>query len=214
MLKEFLNWLKLLLEKLDKKRDQALFVFIKKCWPRWLAPNYLTYVRLIIGVLLFILLFYYGVENKALIISLFVIGVLTDLFDGSVARCLNMETKFGAIIDPAADRIIILPIAIYSLINNYHWLLLALLILEIINGLASTYAITKDIEDAPNVFAKTKMVIQSVAFGLILVVWPQTPGLIIVDALWLSAIFFIIAIFLKIINFNFPKLNKRVEIKK
>lgn len=213
-MRNFLNKFKLFLEGLDKKRDQILFVFIKKYWPRWLKPNHLTYVRLIIGVLLFILLFYYGIENKTLIILLFVLGVLTDLFDGSVARCLKMETKFGAFLDPIADRIIILPIAIYSLIGGHHWLLLTLLILETINGLASIYATANNIPDDPNIFGKTKMVLQSIAFGLILIFWPQEPGLLIINILWLSVVLKILAVFLKIINLNFPKLNKKVKIKK
>lgn len=213
-MRNFLNKFKLFLEGLDKKRDQILFVFIKKYWPRWLKPNHLTYVRLIIGVLLFILLFYYGIENKTLIILLFVLGVLTDLFDGSVARCLKMETKFGAFLDPIADRIIILPIAIYSLIGSHHWLLLTLLILETINGLASIYATANNIPDDPNIFGKTKMVLQSIAFGLILIFWPQEPGLLIINILWLSVVLKILAVFLKIINLNFPKFNKKVKIKK
>lgn len=202
------------LEKIDRKRDLILFVFIRKYWPRRIIPNHLTYIRLIIGVLLFVLLFYYGIENKLLIIFLFVIGILTDLFDGSVARCLAMETKFGAIIDPAADRMIILPIAIYSLIYNYHWLLLTILVLEIINGLASAYALSKNIESPPNIFAKTKMVLQSIVFGLILIIWPNNPGLLIINILWISVALHILSVFLKIINFNFPRLSKRVQIKK
>lgn len=200
MLKEILNWLKKILEKLDHMRDRVLFVFIQNFWPKWLKPNYLTYVRLIIGVVLFVLLFYYDVNDKAIIIGLFVVGVLTDLFDGSVARCLKMETKFGALIDPIADRIIILPIAIYALIKTHHWLLFTLLALEIINGLVSAYALSKNFSDSPNIFAKTKMVIQSFAFGWILLTWPCSLGIFIINVLWISAIFYILAIFLKTKN--------------
>jgi CDP-diacylglycerol--glycerol-3-phosphate 3-phosphatidyltransferase len=219
MLRKFLHWLKLVLEKLDHKRDQILFYFIKKFWPRWIKPNHLTYLRLIIGTLLFVLLFYYEVENKNLIIALFVVGVLTDLFDGSVARCLDMKTKFGAIIDPAADRIIILPIAIYSLITDHQWLLFLILCSEIINGLASAYAMAYNVDSYPNIFAKTKMVLQSFALGLVLIVWPKSPGIIIIDILWISMVLMILSIFLKVIDIysklNIKNLaNKQIKIKK
>jgi len=206
MFKKALDKFKISLEKLDNKRDQFLFYFIRKFWPRKIKPNHLTYLRLIIGIILFVLLFYYNVNNKSLIIFLFVFGVLTDLFDGSVARCLDMKTKFGAIIDPAADRIIILPIAIYSLISNHHWLLLIIISLEIINGLISAYAIAHNIDSLPNIFAKVKMLLHSIAFGLVLVIWPTNAGLIIINILWVSVIMKILAIFIKIIEI-YSKLN-------
>lgn len=219
MIKELFNWFKLFLEKLDLKRDQLLFSFIKKYWPRWLKPNHLTYIRISIGIMLFVALFYYGTQNKLLIIILFVIAVLTDMFDGSVARCLNMKTKFGAIIDPAADRIIIIPVAIYSLIKNNHWLLLFYLLSELINGLISAYAMSHNIDTHPDIFAKTKMFIQSIAFGLILITWPKTPGLFIINILWISLGLMVLSIFIKTID-TYSKLNinnlanKKIQIKK
>jgi CDP-diacylglycerol--glycerol-3-phosphate 3-phosphatidyltransferase len=212
-LKKNLNRFKSLLEKLDRKRDQILFYFIKKFWPRWLVPNYLTYGRLIIGILLFVLLFYYGIENKLLIVTLFIIGILTDLFDGSVARCFESESKFGAFIDPAIDRVLIIPIAIYSLISSHHWLLLTLIVLEAIGALISAYPQSKNVFIPPNIFAKTKMVLQSIVFALILITWPKAPNVFFINILWISAIFLVIALFFKVLeirkvlNENYFKLN-------
>lgn len=219
MLRKSLNWLKLFLERLDKRRDQLLFYFIQKFWPRWLVPNYLTYIRLIIGILLFVLLFYYGITDKFLIIILFTIGILTDLFDGSVARCLKMESKFGAFIDPPVDRLLIIPIAVYSLVGNHNWLLLILIILEVISGLISAFAISRDVNSLPNIFGKTKMVLQSIAFGLVLIMWPKTSGFVIINILWVSVLLMIFSIFMKVLEIysklNIKNLaNKQIKLKK
>ncbi len=214
MFKRLLNKFKYFLENLDHKRDQILFYFIKKFWPRWVTPNALTYLRLVIGILLFVLLFYYNIENKTLIVTLFIIGILTDLLDGSVARCLNMESKFGAFIDPPIDRLLIIPIAIYSLLPNHQWLLLSLIVLEIVGGLISAYPQSKNVFISPNIFAKTKMFLQSIVFGLILITWPSEPNIFLVNLLWISAILLIIALFFKVLeirrvlNENYFKLNK------
>ena len=88
-----------LLEKLDHLRDETLFLFIKPYWPRKITPNMITWVRVAAGLLLFVSLFFFSFDGKIFVISVFCIGVLTDLFDGSVARGINMVTEFGAMLD-------------------------------------------------------------------------------------------------------------------
>ncbi|MBI3631379.1 MAG: CDP-alcohol phosphatidyltransferase family protein [Candidatus Staskawiczbacteria bacterium] len=197
---KFVKDIKFFLEKIDRYRDEVLFVFIKPYWPRKITPNAITAVRIIIGVLLFILLFFFKIENKTLITSLFCLGVMTDLLDGSVARGKNMITELGAMLDPVADRIIIITIAVYSLFQPHRWLLLSLLLIEIINLLVSIYYKTKKVYLESNVFGKTRMVLQSLVFVAILVVWPNPPSQLFVNVLWLSAVFAVLSIFLKILE--------------
>jgi CDP-diacylglycerol---glycerol-3-phosphate 3-phosphatidyltransferase len=191
------NRVKLLFEKIDTFRDNVLFVFIKPYWPRKITPNQLTIFRIIIGLLLFILLFYYKNTSEALIITLFCIGALTDMLDGSVARGLNMVTRVGEMLDPAADRILIIPIAIYSLSSDHKWLLLSLLLLEILNGLASIWWHGKDKSAKSNIFGKVKMFLQCIVFADILIFWPKPPHTFFVYMLWLSVAFLLASIFLK-----------------
>lgn len=199
-MKMFFEDLKFFLEKIDHYRDEFLFLFIKPYWPRKIIPNHITYLRVVIGVLLFILLFFFGIENKFLIISLFCIGVLTDLFDGSVARGLNKVTEFGAMLDSTADRILIIPIAVYSLFNLHKWLLLTLILVEIINAFYSIYYKSKEIYLESNIFGKTKMVLLSVVFVVILIVWPQAPPLLFIYGLWLTIPFSFLSIFARILE--------------
>jgi len=195
-----LNYLEKFLKKIDHYRDELLFLFIKPYWPRKISPNQITYVRVFIGVMLFILLFFFGIENKLLIISLFCVGVLTDLFDGSVARGLNKVTEFGAMLDSTADRVIILPIAVYILYKSQKWLLLVLLLTEVVNALTSIFYKSKEIYLESNIFGKTKMVLLCVVFGVILLVWPKPPALFFIDVLWASLIFSFLSIFSRVLE--------------
>lgn len=207
-MKNFLGGLKYFLEKLDHYRDEVLFVFIKPYWPRKITPNIITTVRIIIGVALFVLLFFFKIEDKILIVSLFFFGALTDLLDGSVARGKNMVTEFGAMLDPVADRIMIIPMAVYSLFGDHKWLLLVLLLIEAANALVSIYYITKKVYTESNIFGKTKMVMQSLVFVAILVVWPNPPPMFFIALLWLSVGLTLLSIFSKIMEIHPTKIIK------
>jgi len=204
------------LKRIDYYRDQLLFLFIKPCWPRKITPNHLTYIRIAIGVVLFVLLFFLSIEGKLLILSLFCLGAITDLFDGSVARGLNKETELGTMLDPIADRILVIPIAVYGLYKFQKWLLLLLLLLEVIGGLVTLFHKSKEKNVEPNIFGKTKMVLFCIVFIAILIAWPNPPHIFFIDVLWVSLIFSLLAIFTQIIylkNKGFIKnkiINKKI----
>ncbi len=197
-MKNFIYNLKLFFEKIDGFRDKALFVVIKPYWPRKILPNHLTIIRIIIGLALFVLLFYYKDTSETLIISLFLVGALTDLFDGSVARGLDMETYLGARMDPVADRFLVAPVAISSLLFVHPWLLLWLCLLEIINMLVSVYAHYQNLLIKHNIFWKIKFFMYAVVFIAILLFWPTPPNPFFISILWFSTIFGVISIFLRI----------------
>lgn len=197
-----LNDIKFFLEKIDLYRDKLLFLFIKPCWPRKITPNYITYVRVVIGAGLFVVLFFFGIVDKPLIVFLFCLGAITDLFDGSVARGLNKVTEFGTMLDPVADRILILPIAIYSLYANQKWLLLCLLLAEVMGAFLSMFHKSKEAHVVPNIFGKTKTVLLSLVFIAILVVWPKTPSVFFIDMLWFSLVLTMLSIFTKMLELN------------
>jgi len=63
-------------------------------------PNFLSFYRLITFPLILYLALI-GMEK--LFVILFIINLLTDFFDGIIARAFNMETEFGARLDSLAD---------------------------------------------------------------------------------------------------------------
>jgi len=198
----FLDDFKNFLENIDSYRDKFLFLFIKPYWPRKITPNHVTWIRVFIGVILFVLLFFLKIEDKPVIFSLFCIGVITDLIDGPIARCLNKVTEFGAMLDSTADRILILPIAVYSLYAPHKWLLLCLLLAEVLNMVASIFYKSKEIYLESNIFGKTKMVLLCIVFIVILIVWPNEPPVFFIDILWTSLIFSFLSIFMKVLELN------------
>jgi len=205
---EFIRNLKIFLERIDRYRDEILFVVIKPYWPDKITPNAITTVRIVIGVILFALLFFFKLESKIFILFLFFVGVLTDLLDGSVARGKNMVTELGAMLDPVADRIIIITIAFYSLFESHKWLLLILILAEIINTLVSIYYKTKNVYLESNIFGKTKMVLQSLVFVVILIFWPNPPSQVFINILWVSIVFVFLSSLLKILEIYPAKIVK------
>lgn len=188
------------LEKIDHYRNEFLYLFIRPYWPRKITPNHITWIRVAIGVFLFVGLFFLDIKDKNLVLALFFVGVLTDLIDGPVARGTNRVTEFGAMLDSTADRILILPIAIYSLFMAEKWLLLALIMAEIANALASMFYKSKEIYLESNIFGKTKMVLQSAVFVVILIMWPTLPSKLLLDILWIGIILTALSIFIKVME--------------
>jgi len=186
------------LEKIDSWRNKFLYFFIKRYWPRFILPNHITWIRVFISILLFVLLFWFGVKDKTLILSLFAIGVLTDFIDGPVARCFNQTTEFGSMLDSTADKILIMPIAVWSLYQYHKWLLLILILMEIFNAIASILYKSKEIYLESNIYGKVKMVIESIAFLAILFSIPSLPHQIFLDALWLTIPLTLISIFARL----------------
>lgn len=75
-------------------------------------PNILTVLRLIM-IPLFVLSFYSDYEHrKILYLSIFVLSGISDVADGLIARKFNCESKFGKLMDPFADKLMQISVAI------------------------------------------------------------------------------------------------------
>ena len=91
--------------------------------------NLITLSRIVIGALIFILLTRTELYWYALL--LFFIASTTDYFDGYLARKYNLESQLGEILDPIADKILIvfLLFAITVNLNSYYIGFLAAIII-------------------------------------------------------------------------------------
>lgn len=140
---------------------------------RWTLPNILTVVRLIAAPMLglvFLLLPRPFADWVALI--LFVAASLTDYVDGWMARAWNQISRFGTMLDPIADKAMVV-IALAVLLGLHGvtaWLLIpvsAILFREVfVSGLreflghtAGTLKVTK--------LAKWKTMVQMVAIAML-----------------------------------------------
>ena len=83
--------------------------------------NLLTLSRMLFGALIFILLM--SPENYLLAFILFFIAGVTDYFDGYLARKYNSVSELGEILDPIADKILIVFVLFGLAVNLSSYLI-------------------------------------------------------------------------------------------
>ncbi len=81
-----------------------------------MLPTVLTFTR-IAAVLLLVIVFYLPFSQTHLWCAIiFAFAMLTDVFDGYLARKFDQESSFGAFLDPVADKLIV-SVAIILLVS-------------------------------------------------------------------------------------------------
>lgn len=70
--------------------------------------NKLTILRIILTFVFMFFLFCQGLWAKALSLAIFLFAALSDFLDGMLAHKKNMVTDFGRLMDPIADKILVL----------------------------------------------------------------------------------------------------------
>ena len=70
--------------------------------------NRLTMSRILLTFVFMFFLFCQGLWAKAASLFVFILAALSDLFDGMIAQRWNMVTDFGRLMDPIADKILVL----------------------------------------------------------------------------------------------------------
>ena len=180
-------------------------------------PNALTLFRCLISILLPILIIYGGETGAILAAPLLLLAGLSDYFDGFFARKYNVVSILGKVLDPIADKLLVigvlLSLASENLLDFYFGFIPSLIIIlrEIfISGLresVSSYNFTLKV----SVLAKWKTTIQLIACGSFLV-WRMNEyfynidflGFISYCLLWLASIITLITGFqyaVSVINF-------------
>ena len=73
----------------------------------WWLPNLVTILRIVAGVILFTEIFY-DRKITGIRIGWFIGIALTDWVDGWLARKFNARTSWGQLLDPIADKVVLL----------------------------------------------------------------------------------------------------------
>lgn len=146
-------------------------------------PNYLTLFRILLTPIFFITLVSYapGKEELRLIaLAIFVIAAITDALDGLLARYLKQRTALGQILDPLADKTLLLSAYIGLLFVEalpYRpplWITVTIIFRDLIllfGFFTLNFAAVK-IEVQPNVWGKLTTVSQMFLLCFILLEWP------------------------------------------
>lgn len=154
-------------------------------------PNLLTVLRIVL-ILPFAYAVYQSHYLNALII--FFIAGLSDGVDGFLARQFNWKSRFGAIADPLADKLLLITAYVMLMWTNQLPLWLLLLILGrdlfIVIGALLYHYLVSHYEVKPSIFGKACTLIQ-IVYVLALIIslagWPM-PNWAIDYGLYLVAI--------------------------
>ena len=94
---------------------------------RWNLPNTLTVLRLIAAPGVAVMFLYFARPwADWFALTLFIGAAVTDWFDGYLARAWKQESKFGAMLDPIADKaMVVIAIMVLTGYNGMNpWLIL------------------------------------------------------------------------------------------
>ena len=139
----------------------------------WTIPNLLSVIRVLAApcvALAFVV--FDRPEADQIAVLIFAGAAATDYLDGFLARSLGQESAFGRMLDPVADKaMVIIALAIIIALYDMEWPVMipaVLIILRevLISGLREFLG---DVKLAVTRVAKWKTTIQMIAIGLLLV---------------------------------------------
>ena len=133
-------------------------------------PNQLTVLRILLSFLLIFCLLTPGFKMKIAAIFVFAVASLTDLWDGRLARLSAQITDFGILMDPIADKILVLSayLSFVQLGVAPAWMVVLIAAREFIVTGIRFFALGKGHVLSAEAAGKYKTVSQIVAVGLIL----------------------------------------------
>ena len=164
-----------LLNESEISKHKGIFVSLN-------LPNALAFFRILLAPLMFFMLVNAPEIFTQIHISwinyfaalIFVIASVTDFFDGYIARSWDQKTKLGAILDPLADKMLILAafLGLMMLGRASAWAVYLILVREFfITGFRVVMA-SDGVEIAASMAGKVKTVSQMFAVGFLLMSWP------------------------------------------
>lgn len=134
-------------------------------------PNKLTILRIVLTFFIMGLLFVPGAPAKGLCLALFLSAAATDWWDGYLARRFNQITSLGILLDPIADKILVIGIllAFVQLELIRAWMLLVVVIREFVITGVRLYAASRHLIIPAAREGKHKTISQMVTILVILV---------------------------------------------
>ena len=142
----------------------------------WTIPNLLSLFRILIIPVLVYLLTYTDRVSGLLAALLFVLGSVTDYFDGYLARRQRSVSDLGKILDPLADKLMVastlIMLAALDRPNEPSvpaWMVVVILAREITVTVIRGIALTEGIVMQAEPLGKYKFILQSFAIVALLV---------------------------------------------
>jgi len=96
----------------------------------------------------------------------FILATITDYYDGKIARERNLVTNFGKLLDPVADKVLLVGALVMLMqvpgLRVPSWCVVAIIAREFLVTGARSLAASEGVVIPANVWGKTKAVIQMV----------------------------------------------------
>lgn len=146
----------------------------------WTLPNILTLARILLAPVIALLPFIQGYQPKLIAFVVFIIAAISDVYDGKLARERQEVTDLGKLLDPLADKLLLLAtlIPIYWITNvrirEYEipwwgnlplWVFVLLVGREVFMTVLRAWAKRRGVVIAAGGAGKLKTIIQDVFIG-------------------------------------------------
>lgn len=124
-------------------------------------PNLITVLRVAAAPVLVLLLNYQSYE---LALLLFIVAGISDALDGFIAKRFNFESKFGAILDPVADKVLLVSCFVMLTLLGHlpFWLLVIVAFRDIliVGGYLVLTMLKGSVKLSPSVLSKLNTLFQ------------------------------------------------------
>lgn len=168
-------------------------------------PNILTIFRLLL-IPVFLTVFFSSSPNYLLYSTLiFLTAGVTDILDGYIARKYNLVTKWGTVLDPLADKLMLLTVLSSLAFKNIIpiWIFIVVAMKELFMIISGVFLYKKDTVIPSNIFGKASTVLFYVS--IFTVTFSSKLGYLLLDVAVLSA-------FIALINYAIIYLKNHKKI--
>lgn len=140
-------------------------------------PNILTVARIMLVPVLVIALLGNTAQGDVLAAIVFALASLTDFVDGYIARARDSITTFGKLMDPLADKLLIVAalIALVSLHRLAAWVAMVIITRELAVTVLRVGATQAGVVMAASMFGKVKTCLQIAAILAVIAVHGSPP---------------------------------------
>ncbi len=132
-------------------------------------PNILTIIRILLLPFFAAALIY---NNYLYALIVFLLAGITDILDGFVARLKKQITDFGTILDPIADKFLLITsfvlMSLYGIIPKWIAIIVISRDLIVVTGCLMLYFVTHKLKIEPSIFGKAANALQFLLIGLTL----------------------------------------------
>ncbi len=119
-------------------------------------PNILTIFRMFL-IPVFVALFFLPDSNNLIYsISVFLLAGVTDVLDGYIARKYNLVTKWGVVLDPLADKLMLMTVLVCFVLKDFIplWIVIIIALKELFMIIGGTFLYKKNTLIPSNIFGK------------------------------------------------------------